>query len=236
MTKRQMSVAGVSVMLAMPVHRALPWQTARSLVETQSLMQAKGIGFDIEMQVGSSLVHHARNKLAARFLASTHTHLFWVDSDMEWAADDFLRFVAMATEMTCLCGAYAAKRDPITIFLGEMPTEVETNEFGCFPVSGAGLGFTVVNRQIMELLSEAAPKAKFPDSETLIPYIFRTDLTADGYARGEDMAFFSDVADLGHSVMLDPNVSLGHVGEKTFTGTVAAMLEPQTDNRSKTND
>lgn len=221
-----LSMAGVSVMLAMPTHRDIPWQTVGSLLETQTLMQSRGIPFEVQLQVGNSLVTHARSKIAHTFLQSDKTLLFWVDSDIEWEAESFLRICALSTRMDVVGAAYPAKKEPIVFFLDRSCSqEIEANEFGCLKVPGWGMGFTAVNRRVIEALAERAPKLKFNGSEEPIPHIFRCD-EHEGYARGEDMAFFADVAELGFGVFLDPTVRLGHVGSKSYKASLQDILRP----------
>lgn len=224
----QFDMAGVSVMLAMPTHRDLSPKTVVSLLATQDAMSRRGIPFTIEMQAGSSLVHHARSKTAWNFLKADCTRLFWVDSDIVWKADDFIRLVAFSTKMECVSGIYPAKIDPPTMFINvaDREAEVATNEFGCLPIDGAGLGFTIVQRKIIEELAARAPRCKFPDiPEGAIPHIFRLD-DINGEARGEDMAFFADVKALGYQPWFDPSILLGHVGAKEYRADPRSFLSP----------
>ena len=45
------------------------------------------------MWVRDSLVTRARNKLVTQFLESDYTHLFFVDADISFTPDDFIRIV-----------------------------------------------------------------------------------------------------------------------------------------------
>lgn len=227
-------MAGVSVMLAMPTHRDIPAGTVASLLATQDLMRVKGIPYETQLQVGNSLVTHARSKIAHTFLKSDKSLLFWVDSDIEWEAKDFLRLCALATKMDIVGGAYPAKKDPIVFFLDPSSGgEIESNEYGCLKIGGWGMGFTVVNRRVIEAVAGKSPKLKFNGSDEPIASMFRCD-EIDGYARGEDMAFFADVKDLGFEAFLDPSVTLGHIGSKTYTASIADMLRPIGDDSNGT--
>ena len=217
-------MAGISVMLAIPVNRDLPWQTTQSLVETTIALHNRGIEFDVQFVVGSSIVEVARTKSASVFLKSNKTRLFMIDSDQAWKAADFMRLLALSTKMPVVVGAYPAKKDPPTFMLSPEDEAATTNEYGCLPIKGIGLGFTVVRRDIIEALSERAPKVVLPDSPDPIPHIFRCDIV-DGVFRGEDMAFFADVRSLGHTVHLDPAVSVGHVGAKNYTADVRDAMQ-----------
>lgn len=179
-------------------------------------------------QYGSSLPHHARTKAAWCFLETKNTHLFWIDSDIVWEGADFLRFLALGTKLECVCGAYPVKRDPPTFMLSsEDPGKpLEANEFGCLPIGGIGMGFTIVQRKVMEQLAAKAPLLRFPEIDNPIPHIFRCD-DSNGDARGEDMAYFADIRGLGYTVWLDPNITLGHVGPKTYSASMKDHLVPQ---------
>lgn len=209
-------MAGVNVMLAMPTHRDIPVETARSLLETQDALNRKNIPSYMEMQVGGSLVHHARTKAAWHFLQSDCTHLFWVDSDIAWSAGDFLRVLAIGTKLECVSAIYPCRAEPIRFFLSGVDGEFETNEYGCIPVRGLGLGFTCVQRVVIEKIAEKSPKLIYPDvGEDPVPRMFRCD-ERDGHARGEDIAFFDDVIDLGFQPWLEPTIELGHIGAKEY--------------------
>jgi hypothetical protein len=221
----KIDVAGVRVMLAMPTHRDIPAPTVRSLLETQYELAVAGIQSDIEMQVGGSIVHHARTKAAWHFLKSDCTHLFWVDSDMVWAASDFKRLLALGTVLDCVFAAYPCRADPIRFFLSINDTlSYETNEFGCLPVRGAGLGFCCVQRKVIQAIADESPKLKYPDiDDGPVPRMFRCD-EKDGYARGEDIAFFDDVKRLGFQPWLDPSIELGHFGSKEYRAKLSDHL------------
>lgn len=220
------NTAGLSVGLVMPVHRDLPWQVVQSLIETQVIFQTHGIPLKIQMQVGSSIIEAARSRAAHGFLQTDATRLFWVDSDIAWAPDDFLKMALLSTKMDVVCGAYCAKAEPVQFALAGLNSNV-SNEYGCLDVKGLGLGFTIVHRKIMEELSAKAPKLKFPDMKDPIPHVFRCDTTTNNEFRGEDIAFFSDVIDLGYKVWLDPKITLRHIGNKAYSAQLFDIMQTE---------
>lgn len=221
----QLSMAGVHVMLAMPTHRDIPVLTVKSLLETQDALTQRNIPCDVEMQVGGSLVHHARTKAAWHFLQSDCTHLFWVDSDISWRAVDFLRLLAFGTKLECVSAVYPCRADPIRFFLSPTSEIMQANEYGCIPVGGLGLGFTVVQRVVMEKIAAQSPLLIYPDvPEGPVPRMFRCD-ERDGQARGEDIAFFDDIRGLGFQPWLDPSIELGHIGTKEYRASFSNHLE-----------
>ncbi len=224
----KVSMEGISVLLAMPVNRDLPAAVAMSLLRTQDLMRDHNIPMNIYMEVGGSLVHHSRTSLVHRFMQSDYTVLFQIDSDVIWEATDFLKFVALSTKMDVVCGSYPTKSLPPKFLLRtDKPGEaIESNEYGCLPIRGIGLGFTVCTRKVIEDLYNRAPKRIYPFSPDPVPRVFRCD--EEGMeVRGEDMAFFADIRDLGYSVNLDPTVTLGHIGPHVYSASVAQFIEAQ---------
>lgn len=212
-------LSGLSVMVAIPVNRDFPWQTVQSLLETVSMLEQKGIRYRIQVVVGSSIVEVARTKVVHEFLKTDCNRLFMIDSDQTWKAKDAMRLIALSTKMSVVLASYPSKMDPPTFMLSPIEGEVLSNEWGCLPIKGIGLGFTIVHREIIKALSDKAPLAKFPSSDLLVPHVFRCDVE-DGVFVGEDMAFFNDVRALGHTVWLDPTVNVGHVGGKEYGGSI----------------
>lgn len=212
----------VSVTLSMPVSRDIPPATVRSLLETQAMCMGRGVPLDIEFGLGCT-IFHARSKAAHSFLKSGNTRLFMIDSDIVWTGLDFMRFLALSTKMDCICATYTARVDPpiFHVSLDDASAEIPANEYGCIPVNGVGLGFTVVTRELVKKLADQAPKITFPHSmpgeQVAKIFVFDED---DTEARTEDMAFFSDIRKLGYTVNLDPSVTLGHVGSHEFRASI----------------
>lgn len=208
----------------MPAHRDIPVDTVGSLLETQVALSGRGIPLDILLTSGSSIIEAARSKTAHRFLKSDKTRIFWVDSDIVWKPEAFIRLLALSTRVDVVVGAYPSKKDPIQFFVNTKGREsVATNDLGLLPNVGTGLGFACINRHIIEKLSAKAPKLRFNDADEKIPHIFRCDSENEDF-RGEDMAFWSDIRALGFPVYLDPSIELGHHGSKTFTASLSNHL------------
>jgi hypothetical protein len=218
-------VSGLRVMIAIPCGPTLPWQTVQSLVETVIVLKEKSIPFEITMVAGSSIVESARSKVTHQFLKSECNRLFMIDSDVTWSAQFAVRLLALSSKLPIVCGAYPAKVDPVTFLMGHnVNANMVMNEYGCLPISGMGLGFCIVQREVIEKLAERAPKLTFHDEAEKVAHIFRCD-QIDGAFRGEDMAFFSDVRDLGYEVNLDPTITLGHVGVKCYRGSIMDAIK-----------
>lgn len=216
----EINLKDVKVMITMPCGPSIPWQTVQSIVETCTGLEKEKITFVFQMVAGCSIVEHARSQGAYAFLKSSMTTLFMIDSDITWSFKNFIRLLALSTKMEVVSAAYPAKRDEKVFMLKGCDGILTSNEFGCLPIGGLGLGFTVVQRQVMERLADRAEKVIFPWSKNeRIPYIFRCDID-DGEARGEDMAFFDDCKEIGYQLWLDHEIDLGHVGPKEYKGSI----------------
>lgn len=217
--RMDLSLSNVHPMLAMPTHRDIPADTVRALLTTLGEMQRRNIPLTLNLSDGGSLVHHARTRCGNEFLKSDCTHLFFIDSDMDWKPDDFLRFVALGTKMECVAATYPRKQDKTEFFIDYIDKTITPNEYGCIAIKGCGLGFTIIARTIMEQLALKAPKLRYSHAGLPQPRLFRCD-EYKGASRGEDHAFFADVRELGHKVHLDPTVTLGHIGQKNYKASV----------------
>lgn len=215
------NAAELSVAIGFPTGPTLPWPTALSLARTIHACALRGIDVTIEDVVGSSLITTARSLVVHRFLQGNKKRLFWIDSDIVWEPDDFLRMLGLSAHMDIVCGAYPLKLDTRKAFVirNSDPTKATINPYGCVKIEGLGLGFTVMTREAVEKVVATKPRIFNEGSSETIADVFRID-TFEGRLRGEDMAFFDDLRDLGYELWLDPTVDLGHVGHKTYRGDV----------------
>lgn len=241
---KSFDLTGVRIMLAMPIHRDVPWQTWMSSCQTVEACCNRGVPLQILPTVGGDTVVTARSMTADAFLRSSCTHLFFIDSDMSWKAADFMKFIALATKMECVIAPYTCKNDAPTFMMNlndGRPFEdggmsMTMNEWGCLPVRGLGLGFCIVQRHVIEKLAASSPKLRFPAiQDRPIARVFTTDsvvienppFVCDGDWRGEDMNFLARIKDeLGYQVWMDPTVVLGHIGAKEYKASLMDYLKP----------
>jgi hypothetical protein len=214
------------VTIGMPVGSgSIPWATAMSLMNTVRACDKEKMVVRVESVVGCSVVQWARSLVVEKFLKSDSTHLFWIDSDIVWALDDFFRLVGFGAALDVVGATYALKRDAggFLVNLAGDPGKVEVNGLGCVRVKSLGLGFTLMKREVVEKV--AATKERVSDHLNGVEYadVFRVD-TKKNRPRGEDVAFFDDIRELGYRVWLDPSVKLGHIGQKVYSGDVIDAL------------
>jgi len=229
----------LSIGIGFPCGGTVPWRTAMSLARTVLTCAKSGIEVDVHVSAGGSIVTVSRSTVLTRFLESNGTHLFWIDSDMEWSSEDFLRMVALGTQMDVVCAAYATKTEPpcvnVTLLDGDT---VEMNKFGCMKIASTGLGFTIVSRAAIEKLAATKPRVLDGQGYEYID-AFRLgtkpnpDPSKPPQGAGEDTLFFDDLRELGYDAWMDPTVQLGHVGMHTYFADVRAALGLQEHFRPK---
>lgn len=220
MEQIEISFKGVKPFLAFPVHRNVEAETFIASLSTIDKLARSGIDYIAEVAKGSSLVESARNKLAHRFLKSDCSHLFWIDSDINWEVDAFMRVLALSTKMLIVAGCYPAKREGPAFLINGM---LEPSILGTYTVNGLGMGFCCVQRRVMEDLADLAPKLKYPEGEEMAR-IFRCDVDGDHFM-GEDIAFFTDARKRGYQVHVDQTLELGHIGSKEYRGRLADAIQ-----------
>lgn len=207
-------------MIGMPVDNPVPARTAMSLFKTAQRCVQIGLPLSLSIEV-SGVVTIGRDLVLDDFLQSTSDYLFWIDSDMVWEPEDFLRIVALATQVGVVCAAYPAKVEGPVSFYAKSGDELTTGPYGLLEIEGTGLGFTCISREWLEKLAATKPDVRDQITERSLKSVFRVDISEDGFRRTEDIAFFHDLRALGAKVWLDPQIGLGHIGERMWQGRFA---------------
>jgi hypothetical protein len=226
MTTESIALENTSVFIGIPIDNDMPKFSVMSLCSTVDKLARMNVPYDIVMEV-SGVIQMGRDSVLDSFLRSDKDKLFWIDSDMVWTPDDFLRLLALSTKVDVVGCAYPAKVEgPSTFYVNLESKEIDTGPYGLLDVKGMGLGFTVVDRKVVEKLAENAPKVHDQINKRDMAAVFRVDIV-DGVRRTEDMAFFADIKALGYKVWCDASIELGHTGEKTWRAKLSDALTQQ---------
>lgn len=229
----QVNIEGMTVAIGMPVDNPIPHRTVMSLCETIKRCGELHVFVDLIM-VCCGIVQMGRDQVLDEFLngrAKNAKKLFWIDSDTVWHPDDFLRMLALSTQVDVVGVTYPTKTEGPITFLANYTAPVELSPLGLIPAIGMGLGYTIVDRAVCETLAAKAPRVVDSLSGREMAEVFRVDtfIGKDGRRerRTEDMAFFADVADAGFTVWLDPSIELGHIGEREWRGRLLDAFQRQ---------
>lgn len=220
------SLAGVKPYLAIPVNREFPWQTTQSLMETASKLTALGVQYETRYITGGSIIHSVRSKLATDFLKTQGcTHLFWLDSDVAWSAEAFVKLLCLGTKYDLVGAAYPSK-----VGHGDYLVSMQVDERGCVvtsdeglvPMAGMGIGFTCCSRKVIGCVAAVSPVVQDADAGE-VTMVFDTPIEG-GCFIGEDIAFFRKAKKLGFQLWADPSIELGHVGSKEWRGKFSEVM------------
>lgn len=172
---------------------------------------------DVEFSLGmSSLVYDSRNRLAYRATHDGFDRVLWLDSDMIFAPDLFMRLNAWLDEgYEMMSGLYFTRKDPIKPVIyksccvkreenGDMVPDAEAYldypRDRPFEVAAHGFGAVMMTTQ---LIKDVADEFGLPFSPAM------------GF--GEDLSFCMRVTQLGRHMYVDPSIKLGHVAYVPIT-------------------
>ena len=187
----------------------------RSCLNLKEELGRAGVPHDWNVGWNESLITRARNEMTAKFLASEHTHLFWLDADIEFKPEDVAAIWNLQADIGV--AAYAMKlpskplsawRDGKLVVLSECSKEP-------FEVEYAGTGFMCIKREVFDALAPTTESYEGPDGR--VTAFFMTPVHHDGF-ESEDYHFCRRAREAGFKIQMDPGVRLGHYGQFCFGG------------------
>lgn len=212
----EVELTGMSVLLAMPIHRPIHHKVAMSLLRTIQATTAAGIRCNV-MFDAAGLIELARNGILNDFVHGDQDKLFWVDSDIVWEPEQFFKMLALSKLYDVVGATYPAKveGEPQT-FVRMFDEKQEPNEHGLTRVKGMGLGFTVMDREVLMRVIRGKPRVRDAIKDEWVVWAIRSAITDGNDMVGEDMALFEDIRLHGYDVWLDGSMKLGHIGDREW--------------------
>jgi hypothetical protein len=199
--------------------------TMRSILSDLLTLQERGDMVTIFDESGNALLADGRAVIVAKFLASDGTDLVFVDSDVIWERGGLLKLLDAPVDF--VAGIYPQRKDPINYCVQWLPgDELWANADGLIEVAGVPAGFMRLTRSMLEKMIAAYPESEFY-VETLDDHkayaLF--DPWRDGVIKyGEDYSFCRRWREIGGKVFVQPEILMGHVGYKTFMGSLGQWL------------
>lgn len=187
----------------------------RSCINLTYVLDRLQLGHDWNIPSDNdSLVHRARMEMAATFLKTEHTHLFWIDSDIEFTPNDIAKVWNLEADIGV--GVYAMKKRDKQWYAawkdGELVKDLDQFQ-GPVEVDLAGTGFMLIKREVLETLAKSVPSYEGPNGR--VPALFMTPIHNDGL-ESEDYHFSRIARESGFKIMMDPSVRLGHIGQYRY--------------------
>ena len=196
----------------------------KSLVATCQELSRRGLTYKFVNRASSS-VNTARELTAldsdslsfvqfapvAGLDQSQYGKIFWIDSDISWSVNDFMRLLENALDI--VSGVYVLDEvGSVACTLlnkDRMPVRLNKSEFvsmdACIKVSAVGFGFLAVRSGVFEMM----------DREW-----FRAGVLSVGDVdvnMGEDYAWCFRAGDMGFAIYVDSAVRLTHHKSTTYT-------------------
>lgn len=230
------TLAGAKVYIATPAHDGtFVTQYVSSYNNMIVRFQKLGIGWMLGILEKCSILPHARNLLAADFLASDCSHLLFIDSDMGWPDYAALELLAHDRDVVAAVGRMKDEEHKFCCHL-DADRLLYDKEAGLIRVGSVGTGFMLVKKHVIEKLTEATKGKAYRKGNgagkaagDLISPIFDIEYR-DGIMFGEDYTFCRRWQDLGGDVWVDPGIPLAHVGPYEYAGTYATALKAASAN------
>ncbi len=229
------------VWIALPAYTGqIHLGTMRSIIADMLAFADRGDKVTIFDESGNAMIGDCRGLIVAKFLESQDgTDLVFVDSDVAWEAGSLLNLVDRPVDF---CAAiYPQRKDPINYCVQWIQERAELwadPETGLLEVAGVPAGCMRLSRGMLERMVTAYPETAFHCAEAKDNTVW--DLfgayrdPADRRIKyGEDYSFCRRWRDLGGRIWIDPEIRMGHVGFKTFMGSIGEWLRMRPANREK---
>lgn len=201
--------------------------TMRSVITDMLALTDRGYRVSIFDESGNAMIGDCRGLIVAQFLASDATDLVFIDSDVTWEAGSLVKLVEYPVDF--VAGIYPQRKDPENYTLQYLPDRAELRadpDTGLLEVMGVPAGFMRCSRAMLERMTEHYSDTAFycevaPDQtvhDLFGPWrIGRLKF-------GEDFSFCRRWREIGGKVWVDPAIRMGHVGYKTFLGSLGDWL------------
>lgn len=214
------------VMLATPTYTGkLDAGYAFSLLHSMDRLRAENISFEHYVVAYNCHVDDARNGVLRDFMLSDCTELVFLDADVVWEPSDLIKLIKHDRDI--VAGVYPKRKADDTEFPVRVPpdTVLQADSDGLVEVEGAPTGFMKIKRHVIQKFFEANKHRRFYGvgaSGNDEPYTLVFERTfSDGLRASGDYAFCLQWKKMGGKVFVDPYMRLSHVGETSFTGTLA---------------
>ena len=186
----------------------------KSCLELRAELHRAGVPHDWLIGWNESLVTRARNEMTASFLATGHSHMMWIDADIEFAPEDVAKLWNMQADIAV--AAYSMKRPdkPLSAWKGGRLVRIEDCDGAApFEVDYAGTGFMIIRRGVIEALAAVSDSYAGPHGR--VPALYMTPVHDDGF-ESEDYYFCRRARETGFKVMMDPSIRIKHWGQIAY--------------------
>lgn len=221
--KWEIDYTDVRLMVAVPSGSGhLDYEFLGCLHETFGMLTSAGVQHQFVIEPNNADIVMARSKLFAKFMRSDCTHLLMIDDDMGWTAQAVGRLFAAKKDFVAVAGP--KKREPLQCAVtplaldknfGKIHFDVTT---GTCEVAEVGGAFCLFTRAFGEKMIAAYPELQYAGIGAETEYSLFLPQIVDGAYKAEDYSLCNRWRKIGGEVHVCPDISLKHVGRKTYEG------------------
>lgn len=191
----------------------------KSLLTTTHYLTSKGITWNFmnqysshvgdarERTIGGELYNQIDMRLPASGLC-TYDKLFWIDSDIEWSPEDFMRLLNSPKHI--ISGVYQMDDDSVPVYKIPMGKPLHKNDIRTmkkpFQVRAVGFGFLAVAAGVYERME----RPWFGSSPVEVENRETGEIKLVHPLMGEDTAWCEKAHQMGMQIWVDPLVRVGH--------------------------
>lgn len=187
--------------------------------------QQHGIDIQICNISGCSVVSRVRNLIAFDFMQSDCTDLMFIDSDINFDAEDIFRLMAWNSDpKKGIVAGIPVARKKGKVYISTLDTDdnehIFMDKMGLVRAKRVATAFMIIRREVFEKMYEAHPEWRYHDEKKVGDEMFAyfDFALVDGQYVGEDYLFCDRARELGFEVWIDPTIKLGHMGMNEFEG------------------
>ena len=177
-------------------------------------MTVQGLQHDWLIGWNESLITRARNEMTLSFLNSPHSHMFWIDADIEFSPQDVANLWNLQTDIAVGFYSMKVQGKPLSAWKDGKLVKLEDCPKEPFRVDYAGTGFMLIDRKVIETLAKDAETYEGPNGR--VPALYMTPIHNDGF-ESEDYYFCRKASDAGFDIIGDPSIKLTHWGQHGYS-------------------
>ncbi len=186
----------------------------QSCMKLKEALTQLSVSHDWLLGSNESLVTRARNEMTESFLGTDHTHMMWLDADIEFEPEHVAAIWDMQVDIGV--GVYAMKKRDKDWYSAWVNGKLVSNldQFKePIEVDYAGTGFMMIRRQVLENMIK---NVETYENEAGPVNAFYMTPVHDGIFESEDYYFCRKAREAGYKVMMDPSVRLRHWGRWAY--------------------
>ena len=213
-----MTIPHFNVVICTPGPNMVP-SYVRSLLKTTNFLTTNNISWNFMTEYSSHVADAREKTLGGTGFNDkdqrrpgngewTYDKLFWIDSDIEWEPEDFMRL--MNSDKQVISGCYMMESEEVTVYPVPLGPPLHKNDIlkmkAPFTTRGVGFGFLAVRSGVFERLE----RPWFSSTYVTI----KDEQTGDDKIifplMGEDTSWCEKVYQMGIDIWVDPLVRVGH--------------------------